>query len=141
MARYSKEIAIQVLEKNLDIPEGLKEYFGAIRDDTLPQYYLKELLIKRNDYSDETPPVDVRSLIPDSERLTRFKCQGNYVLGLCLTLKTAMEDGVVSDSGTKREIDQFLASDLNFKVGDPANQQRIGRINKVLNRLIGELGK
>jgi len=139
MTRYSIESVTRALQENPDMPDGARRYFEAVRNGTLPQYYREELQRKKGDYSDETPPVDVRSIISDTERLTKYKCQGNYVVGLCSTLRGAVEDGVVY-GGIQSDVQQFLESDLNFQVGDPANRQRIGRINKILDKVLAKLG-
>lgn len=139
MPRYSKEEATQALDRNPHLGGGIRTYFEAIRDGELPQYYRDEFNRLRHDYSDETPGVDVRTIIKDRERLTRYKCQGNYVLSLNLTLSGAVQDGVITQKGTVKEIDKFRGSDLNFQVGDRKNPDRIRRINKILDRVLGDL--
>lgn len=140
MARYSVETVTRALRVNPNMPDGIREYFEAVKNRTLPQYYRKEIQREKDDYSNEIPPVDVRTMIPDTERLTKYKCQGNYVLGLCLTLRGVINDEVITDRGVQIDIEQFLSSDLNFQVGDPDNQQRIDRINSILNRVLENLG-
>jgi len=139
MAKYSREAVIRALEENPNMSGTIKRYFEAIRDNTLPEFYREELQNKRDNYLDETPPVDVRTIITDTDNLTRYKCQGTYVVGLCLTLKGALADGVVTNGRTQKEVLQFLSSDLNFQVGDPLNQSRISSINRVLNTMLGQL--
>ena len=105
----------------------------------MPQYYRKEIQIRKDDYSNETPSVDVRTLISATEKFHMYKCQTNYVLGLCLTLRGIIMDEVITDRGVRIDIEQFLGSVLNFQVGDPDNQQRVGRINRILDRVLGKL--
>lgn len=47
---------------------------------------------------------------------------------------------MITDRSVLIDIEQFLKSDLNFQVGDPDNQQRIDRINSILNRVLENLG-
>ena len=140
MSRYTAEGATRTLQTNPDMPDGLRRYFEAVRDGTLSEYYRGEFSRLQNDYSDELPDVDVRNLIDDPERLTKYKCQGNYVVSLCLSLKGALADDVITDQGTQKVITNFLSSDLNFQVGDPVNSQRISQINTVLGSVLRKLG-
>lgn len=70
---------------------------------------------------------------------TSFKCQGNYLTGLGVSLKAAIKDGVITDKRVVSAINSLLASDLNFSVGDPKNKERIRRINDTLNQVITAL--
>jgi hypothetical protein len=133
---YSKEQAERVLQENPEIDGSMRTYFQAIVEGTLPEYYLDLFTHKKTDYSDELPSVDVRTLIDDPQRLTKYKCQGNYVVGLSLSLQQAMSDGVISDGGLKRKIEGFIKSDLDFQVGDPNNNSRINHINEILNKTL-----
>ncbi len=138
---YSKEQAERALQGNPNLDGSLQRYFTAIIEGTLPQYYSDTLSHKRTDYSDELPSVDVRTLIDDPKRLTEYKCQGNYVLGLTLSLRQAVADGVISDQKLKQEIEAFVGSDLNFQVGDSQNHTRIRRINQVLDHALAHLAR
>lgn len=138
---YSKEQAQRALQNNPEMDGSMQRYFTAIIEGTLPEYYADLFTHKKTDYSDELPSVDVRTLINDTERLTRYKCQGNYVVGLSLSLRQAVADGVIKDQRLQREIEGFVKSDLNFQIGDPQNQARIGKINRVLDHALSHLAK
>ncbi len=136
---YSKEQAERVLQENPEIDGSMRSYFQAIVEGTLPEYYLDLFTHKKTDYSDESPSVDVRTLIDDPHRLTKYKCQGNYVVGLSLSLQQAVSDGIITDGGLKRKIEDFRNSDLDFQVGDPNNSSRINRINGILDKTLGHI--
>ena len=140
MARYSIEQARRALEATPSNMEGLRAYWIAIAEGKLPEYYLERLVHKKTDYSDELPATDVRALIdsqiPIPTRLTQYKCQGNFVVSLSLDLQGAVEDGVITDDTLKQEVSDFVRSDLEFKVGDLNNPNRISRINTILDRTI-----
>lgn len=137
---YSKEQAIDALQRYQDHNHFLREYLEAIVNATLPQYYLTEFLRKKNEYLDDLPDVPVSTLpITQGKEGGKviFKCQGNYVVGLILDLKTALNDKVIDDPTIIDAINSFLLSDLEFAVGDPKNTGRIARINNILDKVIG----
>ena len=86
MARYSIESARQAIQENPDMFEGSRSYFEAIINGTLPEYYRERFQRLKSDYSDDLPSVDVRSFTIYSDRFIQYKCQGNYVVGLCQAL-------------------------------------------------------
>lgn len=140
MSRYSAEQASDVLSSHPNLDPKLKEYWEAIARGELVGYYSRVFLQKRDDYLDDLPSVDVRTLpVTESGRLIIYKCQGNYLTGLGTSLQSFVDDGIITDGGVLQAISDFLASDLNFSVGDPENGQRISRINTVLNLVIAHL--
>ncbi len=141
MPRYTPEVAVRVLKDNPNIPSENKKYFEAVRDGTLFQYYRNEIQRYRDAYSDEIPQFLARRLISGEESLTKYKCQMTYVIGLCLSLRGAVEDGIIVSHDIQECISLFLESDLNFQVGDPQNEERITRINQILDIVITELTK
>lgn len=140
MPRHPIESVRRVLDENPNMPDSVKRYFQAVRDGKLPSYYRGELERLKNNYSDETPPVDVRKLISDPKKLTKYKCQGNYIVGLCHTLEGVVEDKVITDRKTLRAIGRLLGSNLNFQVGDPTNERKITKINRVISKVLRKLG-
>ena len=109
---------------------------------TLPEYYHNRLLHIKNDYSDDLPGVDVRTLpTVTDERTHAYKCQVNSMMLICSTLRAVVADEVVTDRKTKKEIEQFLKSDLHFTVGDPKNAVRMKRVNQMLDKAIAKLSK
>lgn len=143
MPRYSPEQATQMLGRVPEQMPDMRAYLTALSEGTLPQYYLGVFSHKRTAYMDDLPLVDVRELIqaqqPVPDSLTQYKCQTNYVLGLCLKLKSALDDEVITDEVLTADIGNFLLSDLNFNVGDPRNTERIASINTILDRTIAHL--
>ena len=63
------------------------------------------------------------------------------MVGLTLSLRQAIADGVINDQKLRQEIETFVGSDLNFQVGDPQNHGRIDRINQVLDHTMAHLAK
>jgi hypothetical protein len=140
MARYTPEAARDVLARNTWLEGRMRGYWQAIIDGTLPQHYLSEFLSKKNDYSDELPAVDVRTL-PETrgERPTVYKCQANYLTGLGVGLISAVKDGVIVDENVIAAIELYRSSDLAFAVGDPNNQERLDIVNATLDLVIDHL--
>jgi hypothetical protein len=136
-----KEEAERVLQDNPTIDGYSRRYFTAIIEGKLPQFYLDEFFHRRYGYIDDLPIVDVRTLIQSLDDLVQYKCQTNYVVGLALNLRGAIEDGVIDNPELQQDIDEFLISDLNFQVGDPNNTRRINSINVVLDKTIAHLSK
>lgn len=142
MSAPTKEQAVRVLEENPSLDGSIKVYFEAVRDGALPGYYYEEFRRRRFEYSDELPDEDVRLRITDPyARQIQYKCQGNYLLGLTTTLQGAVRDGVIIDRGLQRKIEEFVKSDLNFKLGDPKNAERIQRVNDILDKTLSRLGR
>lgn len=141
MARYTREQAEAALRAYPDLDPQYKAYIEAVRDGTLQSYYCEEFRRRRFDVSDELPNVDVRNLIDEnSGRMTQYKCQGNYVLGLTTILQAAVADGVITDPPLVKGIQRFVKSDLKFQIGDPGNPARIQRINRILDATLQSLG-
>lgn len=131
---------MNVLRESPDIPSVVREYLEAILSGTLPEYYLKRLITFRDGYSSELPAVDVRTLPQVTKSNTHtFKCQTNVMIGITQTLRSVVDDGVVTSNKTKEAIINFLESDLNFQVGDSNNQARMDRVNDILDKVISEI--
>ena len=139
MPRYTPEVAVRVLKDNPDIPYENKAYFEAVRDGTLFQYYRDQIQRYRDEYSDEIPQALASRLVNGEETLTQYKCQMTYVIGLCLTLRGAIEDGTIVNRDIQECVFRFLESDISFQVGDPQNEGRITRINQILDIVLTEL--
>lgn len=141
--KISREKAIEVIERFIGDDRWFSRgYFEAIRDDRLPRYYEATFLRMRYAYRDDLPPVDVRNLIDfgSGESFCKYKCQGNYVAGLCIWLNQMLENEVVVDGELVHRIRVFLTGDLNFQVGDSNNGERIERINGILDEVLAYLG-
>ncbi|GEM_PF-2357661 len=76
----------------------------------LPQYYLGELARKRA-YSDDLPFHEDKykrlALVWDSPHYPGFKCLGNVIIGISLTLQGAMYEGLVKDPPVILAINNF----------------------------------
>lgn len=137
MAIYSKEQACLALQRYPTMDANQRRYCQAIIDGTLSEYYLADFLRKRDDFSDDLPEVDVRTLpATQGNRKIVFKCQGNYLAGLGLSLRCAIDDGVITDTSIISLINSLLGDDLIFTIGDSQNEHKIKKINDILNRVI-----
>jgi hypothetical protein len=142
------EIGFQQLKKRA--PSGTLEYIEAIENGTLPNYYLVRFLIFKNNYRDDLPKEDVRNLIDIDENGkwktptgsgVAFKCQGNYILGLRVSLVTAVDDLVITDPSLIEEIDTFTSHKFNYYDEEFTSQEEIDMINKVLDLVIEDLSE
>jgi hypothetical protein len=140
MQKVSKEQAIEALEryKNHEIVPG-NDFFIAVRDGTLPQYYCQRLYTYRFKRLDDLPQTDVRSLQEASGEDHPYKCQTTNVVAISHCLQGLIEQGVLDQPEFKQEVEDFVHSDLNFQAGDPNNQDRIDRINAILDKTLGYL--
>jgi hypothetical protein len=136
---YTPEQAVAVLQFHSELAPEFKEYWEAIRDGKLPEYHLPKLKDKRFGYSDETPAVDVRTLITDTDNFTRFKCQTNYLMSLTGQLRDILDNGLLSSSEIGLEVETFLGENQQFTIGDPDNPTKIARINQILDLVISNL--
>ena len=60
-------------------------------------------------------------------------------MGLGLSLHGVLADDVITDPHLRKEIEEFIESDLDFQIGDPKNQERIDNINRILNLVLRSL--
>lgn len=143
MTRYTKENAIDVLSRYKHQGEKMlgRDFWIALRDGKLPEFYSEVFTHYRFERSDECPDIDVRRLPKEREFSHIFKCQIHTVMGICSNLWEAIEQGVITSPTLIEEIEAFLASDLEFSVGDPKNEDRIKRINSVLDKALAYLQK
>jgi hypothetical protein len=143
MTKYSPEQAVDALKRYPQLCEKdtpLLRYLLALRDGTLPAYYFSTLHEYRFNRRDDLPSIDVRTLLEERGKHI-FKCQGNTVLGITLSLSGLVEEGIVVQPELIQEIQEFVRSDLNFQVGDPENPAKIERINTILDKTLGYLGQ
>jgi len=143
MPKCSVERARMVLEENprMFLPE--RRYFEAVVNGTLPDYCREKLRSLRDDYSDKTPPVDVRELIDNEDspvRSVQYKCQSHYIINLRHTLQTIVGAEIV-DSDTCAKINRFLKKNLEFTIGDPGNQRKIRKINRIIGTALESIDK
>ncbi len=133
----SKEFAQILLEENPDHPLPWRRKMQAIVDGALPNFYIESLTFKRDSYSNDLPSVNVHE-IPrkEGERATRYKCQGNFIIGLTDTFHCMIEEEIVTDPQIIENIQAFLKSDLEFQIADPENVNRLARVNDVIDNLI-----
>lgn len=144
MARYSQEAAEQVLRENPDLKGSVRTYFEAIVRGTVVDYYLEQFRFRHEQRSDELPAEDARNLIDLShtgEDSTQYKCQTTHVIGLVLTLRAALKDGVIRNSDLIEEIEGFLAQgeQLHFHFSDPENPTKMDRMNTLVEKVIVQL--
>lgn len=141
----SPERAAQVLAEHpeWDQDTTLYRFFEANIAGTLLAYYHERLVWFRDEYSDQLPDVDVRTLpimhMVDQNRLHWYKCQTNYLIGVTTHLRATIDYGLVDDPDMIAAIHEFITSDLNFKVGDPENVDRLARVNSILATVIAYL--
>jgi hypothetical protein len=126
-----------------NVPEGFRPYFEAKENGTLKEFYLKEFIHRRDDYSDELPDVDVRTLTKLDEKGhftgDNYKCRGNYISALSLKLRTAVEDGIVTDPEVINKIEQFKG--FGYVEGKRTTKEEIDFINQILADVIEHLEK
>lgn len=128
---YSKENAREVLKEISNGPE--KEYFEAIVDETLPQYYFNELQILLL-YSDKLPKqvlVDISH--PDYPLM---KCRGNVIIGIGLKLQKLLADNMVEDERVVDVVNKYKKHNWNFQKGSKCeywtSRSEINLINRTL---------
>jgi hypothetical protein len=89
-----------------NIPEWIRPYVEAEQSGTLPQYYLKRLKYFRDEWSDDLPSVDVRTLATLDEKGhfvgDKYKCRGNYIVGFSATLSAAIDDKIIKPELVKK---------------------------------------
>ncbi len=134
------------LQQELDIenlPEFIRPFFKAKRDGTLAEYYLDRLNYKKNNYLDDLPEEDIRNLVTlDEQGLfvgDNYKCSGNYIVGLSLSLQGAIDEGVITESRLIEKIAQFRNHDFKFHHGEFTIKQEIDMVNKILAETISYL--
>ena len=125
------------------VPKCLQPYLEARQNGTLPQYFLEVLRIKRDEYLDNLPEVDVRTLATIDERGRfvgdNYKCRGNYIWGLSGILEHTIEDGVITEPQLIEQIGAFKQHDFKFLHGEFTTQQEIDTINQILAEVINSL--
>ena len=126
-------------------PEPIRLYFKAKENKALPQYYLDRFKHKRDDYFDDLPKTDVRTLatIDEKGRFIReaYKCRGSYITGLAVTLLNAINNGIIADSKLIEKIQRFKQHDFRYLNNKFTTQQEINMINKILADVIQYLEK
>ncbi|MBI4980747.1 hypothetical protein HZC30_04300 [Candidatus Woesearchaeota archaeon] len=125
------------------IPEFIRPYIQAKREGTLRRYYLDRFRHQRDDYLDDLPEADVRVQATLDEQGhfvgERYKCKGNYIVGLSACLQGAVREGVITDSGLVDKIERFRNHDFRFHHDEFTSPEEIGMINQILAEVIGYL--
>ena len=128
---YSKEHARDILKEISNGPE--KEYFEAIVNETLPQYYFNELQMYLL-YSDKFPHhilADIRH--PDYPFM---KCRGTAIIGIGLKLQGLIRDNIVEDQSVVDVVSKYRAHDWSFQKGSKGeywtSRKEINLINRTL---------
>jgi hypothetical protein len=123
-----------------DCPECLKSYYHAKKDGILLQYYLNKLISKRDDYLDDLPEEDVRNLATLDEKgcfkVDNYKCRGNYIVGLSLTLQEMIENNAINESELIEKIMQFRHYDFSYYHDKFTTKEEINMINQILTDTI-----
>ncbi len=135
MPRYSKEQAQTVITDNPNMDPAFREYWQAIAEGTLNNYYKKGLIYKRDAYSNDLPQKDVSGEHLENGQ-AKYKCQGNYVVGLSMELKAAIADEIITDQKTIEAIFDLFNEDIKFELGNPNNKLLLDKINSILNMAI-----
>ena len=107
----------------------------------LPQYFYQELYWRRHERLDDLPDFDVRILPLDDPSFNKYKCQGNYIFGLGITLRGAVEEGVIKDPEMIRHIENFIYHDFAFHAGYRTTREEIDMINAILDEALENIRK
>ena len=107
------------------IPEWVKKEMEARDKGALPQFYLEKLRILKKDFSNELPEEDVRNLaeVDDSGFVDKFKCKGNYIVGLSTTLQGAIREGIITSPEIKEKIEEFRTYKFHFQSEEGATKE------------------
>ncbi len=128
-----------------NIPAELRPYFEAKEKGALREYFLDSFKHWKNDYKDDLPDVDIRTLVTLDDRGhfvgDNYKCRGNYIWGLSGTFSTAITDGVITDSKLLEKIKNFQQHDFRYLHNEFTTQQEIDMINQILADVIQYLEK
>src|ERR1700729_148822 len=93
------------------IPKQHRPYFEAREKGELAKYYLDRFIVFRDNYRDDLPQEDVRKLVTLDEKGMfvgdNYKCRGNYIFGLSMTLQGAVADGAITDPELIMKIKEF----------------------------------
>jgi hypothetical protein len=141
--------AKQILDENPNMFPEFAEYFRAIMNGTLPHYFLGQFEMYRS-YSDDLPEPDIPNTDPDyrflrlqfREHNPRMKCRLNVIRGIKLTIRTALNHGILEPS---KELENYLGhkweADKGAKGEYWTSREEINLINHTLDSLIAELKK
>ncbi len=125
------------------VPDSLRAYFEAKMNGTLREYFSEELTHLRDDFLDDLPTEDVRTLatLDEHGRFVgdNYKCRGNYIFMLAGTLQSVVTDGVVTNPKVIERIKQFRGFDWSFQKGERTTPSEIEMINQILASVIGSL--
>ncbi|KKP38794.1 hypothetical protein A2229_04045 [Candidatus Peregrinibacteria bacterium RIFOXYA2_FULL_33_7] len=123
-----------------NVPEFIRPYFEAKKKGTLPQYYLNIFKHVRDNYLDDLPKDDVRTLATLDEKgnfiINNYKCLGNSIVGLAVNLSGSIEDGAITDPELIRKIEDFKKHDFRYVHGEFTTQEEIDMINQILADVI-----
>ena len=125
------------------IPEQLRPFFEAKENGTLKEYYAGKFRHLRDDYRDDLPAEDVRSLTKLDEKGhfvgDNYKCRGNYMFILSNVLAGAIENGVIADPEVLKKIEEFQHHDFRFRHDERTTPEEIELINRTLKAVIAYL--
>jgi len=128
-----------------DVSELLRLYVEAKQSGKLCKYYVGRFQHKRDDYIDDLPEVDVRTLatLDDKSHFLgdNYKCRGNYIVGLSLDLQAAVNDGVINDCALASKINGFSHHNFSFQRGEFTTKEEMVMINRILADVIQHLGE
>jgi hypothetical protein len=127
-------------DPKFDKENPLKPYLDAKENGTLPKYYLNRFKYFRDDWLNDLPSINVH-LLATLDREGKFvgddyKCRWNYIVGLSLTLETAVEDSVIADSELVKKIGNFRHYDFKFLHNEFTTKEEIDMINQILADMI-----
>ena len=109
------------------------EYVEALAFDKLPQYYADSFDFFKM-YSNELPSKEVVGEWHPSYPM--MKCRGNVIVGIGVSLASAVTDGVLSDQDETEVVDHYRNYNWTFQQGSKGEvwttQYEIELINKTL---------
>ena len=154
--KKTPERAAEILDSRPDLSDVSREYFEAIRDVTLPQFFLRKLQAYKK-REDTILKPDIDSDHPDY-RITRlnltehaeytdgrkFKYTAGTIRGISSKLRLAMQHGIIQDPAVIAACEQFRSHDWNAlrraKKGTFwTTPEEITYMNQVLDLVINHL--
>ena len=121
-------------------PDFVSYLLKTKKENRLEDYYITKLKNLRDNFSEELPDVKVSLLQQELDDYGRFKekykCQKNYLIGLSLDLRSAIDDEIITDIQIIEKINEFGNYDFKCEDGEFTTQKEIDMINEVLNETI-----
>jgi hypothetical protein len=135
-----RERTIEILQEEID--PASREYFEAIVNETLPQYYL-DCFRSHKLWSDDLPGKRLVGVWHPDYPL--MKCRGNFVWGLSGALRGAIGNKVVKSSEVIKKVKDFVKHDWNCFKGRKGEYwtqpEEISLINDTLDFVITYLNQ